>query len=121
MIDDHHFHLYFGGDSSYSRHFQGIGDHFDSIDVALLPVGPNEPRSAMKDAHLDVFESIQAFHDLKARCFIPMHWGTFRSGNDDFDYPIQILKKLWQQNEQSGCEMQVMKFGEAKNFGIEKS
>lgn len=85
--------IYFAGDTAYGDHFTQIAHEYPSIDVALMPIGPCEPKEWMLRTHMDVELSLQAFHDLKATHFIPMHWGTFPFGNDQFDAPIAQLKK----------------------------
>ncbi|EKD48665.1 MAG: hypothetical protein ACD_64C00192G0001 [uncultured bacterium] len=84
---------YFGGDTAYGAHFKQIAHEYGPIDVALLPIGPCEPKEWMLRTHMDVEHSLQAFEDLGAQHFIPMHWGTFPFGNDQFDEPIIQLKK----------------------------
>lgn len=106
--------IYFGGDSAYSKHFAQIGEKFKQIDVALLPIAPNQPRELVKYSHIDTQEAVQAFVDLKAKTFVPMHWGTFRFGIDKFDEPIKILKNHWK-NESFNLnpeQLKVLKFGQ---------
>jgi len=85
--------IYFAGDTAYGEHFKQIAHEYGSIDVALMPIGPCEPKEWMLKNHMDVERSMQAFQDLQASHFIPMHWGTFPFGNDQFDAPITQLKK----------------------------
>jgi L-ascorbate metabolism protein UlaG (beta-lactamase superfamily) len=47
---------------------------------------------------MDGIEAIKAFIDLKARIFIPIHWGTFRLGPDGFYDPIYLLQSEWQKH-----------------------
>lgn len=106
--------IYFAGDTSWGPHFEQIGQIFSDIDVALLPIAPGEPRSWMKSSHINAAEAVQAFIKLKARIFIPMHWGTFHLGFDDFYAPISLLKKSWQELrlELQNKQLKIMKFGE---------
>lgn len=99
MISSAHHKVYFAGDSAYDQHFQAINKQFGAIDVALMPIGPNEPRSLMHDAHLSSEEAVKAFLELEARHFIPMHWGTFMFGLDRFIEPIDRLLACWQEHE----------------------
>ncbi len=91
--------MYFAGDTAYASHFKAIAEHFPRIDVALLPIGPCEPRDWMRHTHLDAHDAVQAFIDLKAHHFIPMHWGTFGFGNDHMALPIKRLRHAWQERE----------------------
>lgn len=97
MIQAADFSIYFGGDTSWGNHFKQIGQEFKRIDVALLPIAPGEPRSWMKDTHINAQEAVQAFIDLQADMLIPMHWGTFHLGFDEFYGPIELLQHSWQQ------------------------
>lgn len=90
--------IYFAGDTAYAHHFANIGHHFPAIDVALMPVGPCEPHEWMAHTHVSAEQAGQAFLDLKARQFIPMHWGTFIFGYDHFEMPIERIKNWWQKN-----------------------
>ena len=93
--------IYFAGDTAYSKPcFSRIAHMFPKLDVVLMPVGPGEPRSLMKHAHVDADEAGQAFLDLNARHFIPMHWGTFAFGDDYFEAPLDKLQKWWLFNKE---------------------
>jgi L-ascorbate metabolism protein UlaG (beta-lactamase superfamily) len=98
MIECNGHTIYFAGDSTYSKHFTLIAQEFPRTDVALLPIGPCEPRSWLKHTHMDSQEAGQAFLDLNAKHFIPMHWGTFHFGAEPFDLPIIRLTTWWQSN-----------------------
>jgi L-ascorbate metabolism protein UlaG (beta-lactamase superfamily) len=105
--------LYFAGDSSYDTHFKEIANHFQKIDVAILPIAPNEPRHLMKNSHMDACEAGRAFLDLNAHILIPMHWGTFRLGTDTFNYPVKLLRKWWNHHCQKKlCRLMILKIGQ---------
>ena len=87
--------IYFAGDTAYTAHFSSIAKEFTPIDIALMPIGPIEPRDHMCHTHIGPEEAIEAFRELGARHFISMHWGTFAFGADAFDAPIHRLVKQW--------------------------
>lgn len=95
MIDAGSTTIYFGGDTAYEKHFSLIAKKFPKIDIALLPIGPVNPRDLMKDSHMGPEEAGQAFLDLKACVLIPIHWGTFALGTDCFLDPINGLLSWW--------------------------
>lgn len=114
MIQLGDYKIYFAGDTSWGPHFEAIGKEFDSIDIACLPIAPGEPKSWMKETHIDAQEAVKAFIKLKAKKLLPMHWGTFHLGFDDFYAPIKLLQQTWQELKQElkGKELKIMKFGE---------
>lgn len=118
MISSADTNIYFAGDTAYADHFKFIGKAFSSIDIALLPIGPNEPREFQYEAHTSAEEAVQAFLDLDARHFIPMHWGTFMFGIDSFLTPIQRLLAHWKQQEQALTQRQLWigKIGQQWSF-----
>lgn len=95
MISSDRQNIYFAGDSAYSEHFAKIAEKFHNIDIALMPIAPCEPREFVKDSHLNAEEAVQAFINLGAEKFIPMHWGTFKSNMDKFNDPINMLHNSW--------------------------
>ena len=105
--------IYFAGDTAYGPHFQAIATEFPSIDVAILPIGPCEPRESMKHAHMDTEEAMKAFEILKAKHFIPIHWGTFHFGNEPARLPIDRLMQGWRQvNLETKAILHVPKAGQ---------
>lgn len=109
--------IYIGGDTAYSKHFKVIGDALKKIDIAILPIGPCQPIRAMIDSHIDPQQALQAFLDLGATHFIPMHWGTFKQGLDNFDYAINTLNELWPTTiTDQDKQLHLVKFGETKQF-----
>jgi L-ascorbate metabolism protein UlaG (beta-lactamase superfamily) len=111
--------IYFAGDTAYGTHFKEIANEFPSINVALMPIGPCEPRKWMKHAHIDSVEACQAFLSLNAQHFIPMHWGTFHFGNEPCLLPITRLKQFWQEIPQlsSKAILHLPKAGEQIHVG----
>jgi len=111
--------IYFAGDSYYAPHFSEIAQQFPTIDVALLPVGPCEPRGWLEDFHLDGKEAGKAFLDLGAKKFVPMHWGTFAFGVEHFDAPVKMIQQWWKEHEAQlgGKQLCCVKVGEAVAFG----
>lgn len=110
-IDDSQ--IYFAGDTAYSYHFEAIAKEFSNISVALMPIGPCEPRKWMSNTHVSAEEAGQAFLDLQAQHFIPMHWGTFSFGTDHHEGPYERLMAWWhKQNFQDDKKLTVMKVGQ---------
>jgi L-ascorbate metabolism protein UlaG (beta-lactamase superfamily) len=110
--------VYFAGDTAYYQHFKYIAEQFSSIDVALMPIGPCEPRKFMKQTHLSAEEAGQAFLELGARHFVPMHWGTYPFGVDKALDPVERLIRWWNQNKEllSFKELHVLKVNQALKY-----
>ncbi|WP_138755263.1 MBL fold metallo-hydrolase [Paenibacillus sinopodophylli] len=82
--------IYFAGDSGYFQGFKEIGRRFE-VDVALLPIGAYEPEWFMAPQHITPEQALQAFDDLAAKWFVPMHFGTFKLADDT---PREALDRL---------------------------
>jgi len=82
--------IYFAGDSGYFQGFKEIGRRFP-VDVALLPIGAYEPEWFMAPQHITPEQALQAFDDLDAKWFIPMHYGAFKLADDT---PREALDRL---------------------------
>ena len=94
------FHLFFAGDTAYSRDFADIRAHFASrqtpeagggFDLALIPIGAYEPRWFMATQHVDPAESVQIHRDVGAKRSIGVHWGTFALTDEALDAPPAAL------------------------------
>ena len=77
------------GDTAYFDGFKEIGQRH-SIDVALLPIGAYDPPSG-REVHMNPEEAVQAFTELRARRFVPMHYGSFRLGYEPLEEPPERL------------------------------
>ena len=84
--------VYFGGDSGYFHGYAEIGEKYGPIDVAALPIGAFRPVWFMGPMHMSPRQAIIAMDDLKAKNFIPIHWGTFDLADDLLDEPPRMLK-----------------------------
>lgn len=95
-------HLFFAGDTAYSKDFSDIRQHFarahtpelgGGFDLALLPIGAYEPRWFMKDQHVNPEEAVQIFHDLGCKRAMAVHWGTFQLTDEALDEPPRALAR----------------------------
>ncbi|MCE0483634.1 MAG: MBL fold metallo-hydrolase [Methylacidiphilales bacterium] len=81
--------IYHCGDSAYFSGFREIGRRL-SPEIALLPIGAYEPPS-FRDVHMGPEQAVQAFHELKSKTFVPMHYGTYRLSYEPMHEPAQRL------------------------------
>ena len=118
MIEYQNKKIYFAGDSTTSPYFAEIEKLFPNIDIAIMPLGPNEPRNLMKHSHISSKESVEAFIELNAKQFIPMHWGTYQTGCDEFETPINLLKEAWSEYKDQLIhkKLHIVKCGEQIDF-----
>jgi L-ascorbate metabolism protein UlaG (beta-lactamase superfamily) len=91
MIESPARNLYFGGDSAYFVGYREFGRLFSRIDLALLPCGASAPRWFMHQAHSNVTEMFLAFEQLKARCLVPIHWGSIPLGFEPPAWPVKQI------------------------------
>jgi L-ascorbate metabolism protein UlaG (beta-lactamase superfamily) len=98
MIESNNFFCYFAGDTAYGPHFKEIAHYFPKIDVALMPIGPTYEQGGKKShSHVNAQEAIDAFVELKAQCFVPMHYGTVFVSKDMLINPLQQMQAYWKE------------------------
>ena len=103
--------IYFGGDSGYCAYPKQAGELFANIDIAMIGVGAYYPAFMMKDVHTSPHDALQAFHDVKAKTFVPMHYGTFDLADEPLGEPYRILKQLEAENKING-DLKMLDVGE---------
>lgn len=103
VIEYHGMTVYFGGDTAFNREdFEKAAARFPHIDLALLPIGPIEPRSIMESMHEDPEEAVQAFEILHAKYMIPIHYDTFVNSVDQVgDAPRALDRAVAERGLQS--------------------
>lgn len=104
--------IYFAGDSGYFIGYREIGRLYPGIDFALMPATAFHPRWFMHYSHMDTDEMIDAFHDLKARYFIPTQWGTFHLGDEPPGLPALDLKQRIAERNLDPSRFLIMDIGE---------
>ena len=87
--------IYHSGDTASFGGFAEIGRRFPDLDAAMLPIGGYEPAWFMEHYHLNPEQAGQAFVEVGARHFIPMHWGTFQLTDESLCEPIDRMQAWW--------------------------
>ncbi|NQX61473.1 MBL fold metallo-hydrolase [Paenibacillus qinlingensis] len=104
--------IYFAGDSGYFEGFREIGAKFPGIGYALMPIGAYEPEWFMGMQHVSPEEAVQAFLDVGAKQFIPMHYGAFRLADDTPKEALDRLLADWQRRDLDASLLRLLKHGE---------
>lgn len=99
--------IYFAGDTAVGKHFKEIGEFFPNIDIALMPIGAYRPDFIMRNAHISPWEALDLFTDLKAKLFIPMHYGTYDLSDEPLGEPYRVM-----QEEQKNYNIKILDIGE---------
>lgn len=102
--------IYFCGDSAYGSHFKEIGDLMGPFDYCLMPIGAYQPEYLMHRSHTHPEEAVQAFHDLKGKTFIPMHYGTYDLSDEPLGEPYRWIKRLESEGKIRG-ELRLLDIG----------
>lgn len=85
--------IYFAGDTAYHTHFRDAKEILPPLNHAFLPIGAYKPEFIMKPSHTSPEEAIQAFRDLGAKHFVPMHYATYDLANEPISEPARILRE----------------------------
>jgi len=118
-------HLFYAGDTAYSRDFCDIRERFarrqgpaagGGFDIALLPIGAYEPRWFMAGQHVNVEEAIKIHRDLNAKCSLGVHWGTFELTDEPLDEPPKLLSVLSRECNLRPDEFVVVAIGETRHI-----
>lgn len=115
ISDDYRF--LFVGDSGYSPDFEEIGERFGPFDLAAIPIGHYAPRWYLHAMHLDPEEAVLVHRDVRARCSVAIHWGTFPlPGDDPLDEPPKRLRAALLEAGISQRDFSVMQHGETRHL-----
>lgn len=92
VVRDASHSIFFSGDSGYAKHFKEIGDKYGPFDLVFIENGQYDP--AWRDVHMLPEDVIQAVLDLRAKAFVPIHWGMFCLAPHQWFEPIENIYKL---------------------------
>jgi L-ascorbate metabolism protein UlaG (beta-lactamase superfamily) len=81
---------------------------YPQIDYAILGIGAYEPEWFMEDNHSSPTKAYQAFKDLNAKYFIPMHYGTFDLSDEPLGKPQRELEEIKRASQDSGIIIPVL-------------
>lgn len=105
--------VWFAGDTGYNQvDFKQIGQRFELVDVALIPIGAYAPRDFMHLYHVNVEEAVQIHKDVNSQFSIGMHWGAFPLTAEPVMEPPQKLEQLTQAGELTSGEFVTLAIGE---------
>ncbi|MEY4615250.1 MAG: hypothetical protein RJB66_210 [Pseudomonadota bacterium] len=104
--------VYFAGDTGYGPHFKMIKDRVGDIELSLLPIGAYEPRSFMKDQHMNPEDAVKAHLDLNCKKSFAIHFEVFQLTDEGFDEPRKALREELQKANLSADAFFLPKLGE---------
>lgn len=107
--------LYFVGDTGYFSGFKQIADRF-KIDTVFMPIGAYEPEWFMAVSHINPEDSVKAFLELRAKTFVPMHYGAYRLADDTGPEALARLYRAWEHQQLPKEQLKVLLLGET--FGL---
>ena len=103
--------VYFVGDTGYHAHFREIGERF-AIDYVLMPIGAYEPEWFMHKQHVTPEEAVQAYEELGAKHFIPMHYDAYHLADDTPQEALERLLRRWDDGYAGRERLHVLRRGE---------
>ncbi|MFT6903429.1 MAG: N-acyl-phosphatidylethanolamine-hydrolyzing phospholipase D [Oleiphilaceae bacterium] len=116
------FSIWFAGDTGYNDiQFKEIGDHFQKIDLSLIPIGAYAPRWFMKQQHVNPAEAVLIHEDVKSKQSIGMHWGTFQLTAEEIDAPKKELEVALKTRNISNEDFQTLAIGETFRYKVTKT
>jgi L-ascorbate metabolism protein UlaG (beta-lactamase superfamily) len=109
--------IYFAGDSAYAPFFREVRRRLGPIDLALLPIGADEPRWFMRSVHMNPGEAVQAHLDLESAASVAMHFGTFQLTTEGIDEPVRALEQARLAQHVAPSTFKAIGFGESVRVG----
>lgn len=115
VVDHPKTRFFFSGDGGYGGHFKHIGEKFGPFDIAFIENG--QYNLDWKPMHMMPEESAQAYFDLRAKAFMPIHWCMFNMSVHNWYDPINAISKI---AKERGIRLVTPKLGELVTLGEPK-
>ncbi len=116
VLQSKNHNIYFSGDSGYDTHFKDIGKKYGPFDVAFIESGQYNKK--WEEVHLLPEQSVQAYKDLKAKKFFPIHWAMFVLAMHSWYEPME---KLFAMSKENNINLVVPKIGQMVNLSHDYS
>jgi len=109
------FTIYYAGDSGPQEPmFREIGRRW-KIDVAILPLGPEQPRWIMRINHMNGKKVLHAFETLGAAHLIPVHHSTIIQSYDPLGEPRRSFSEMIKSRPDADA-IHLLFFGQQASF-----
>ena len=86
LVGDQH-RVYYSGDTGLFDAMTEIGQRFGPFDVAMIEAGQYD--ADWPDWHLGPEQSVLSAQRVRAKAFIPVHWGLFRLAHHGWTEPVE--------------------------------
>lgn len=107
--------VYFAADSGWGPHFEEIGRRFGPFRLSMLPVGAFRPRWFMSGVHIGPEEAVEAHKVVRSEVSVPIHYGTFRLGDDGEEEAVELLREILANEPDPKPEFWVLAHGEGRS------
>ncbi|MEV0195433.1 MBL fold metallo-hydrolase [Nonomuraea sp. NPDC050691] len=108
--------VYFAGDTGYGERLAQIGERYQGLDLALMPVGGYDPHWFAKAAHVNPAEAVRGCLDVGARRMATMHWGTFVLSSEPLLAPVEQARAEWEAHGLAREDLWDLAVGESRAF-----
>ncbi len=113
VIESERGNIYFAGDTGFSDVFSALRQRFESIRLALLPIGAYEPEWFMGPVHMTPEQAVEAREILGALTAMGIHFGTFALADDGETDPMDRLRHALSRRE-DGSHFWTLSEGEGR-------
>ncbi len=86
--------IYFAGDTGFGSFVHDIAARFQSVELALIPIGAYEPAWMMQPVHTNPDEALRMHDILHAKHSLGIHHGTFRLTDEPQEEPRERIELL---------------------------
>lgn len=121
VIKYKNFKTFFVGDSAYGDIYKGIGERFQGIDLALIPIGAYKPNWFMLPVHMSPKQAIEVHRDLRAKKSLAMHFGTFAMADEGQGGAERDLLEALEMSEFSDQDFVIPDEGSTYSFLVDKA
>jgi N-acyl-phosphatidylethanolamine-hydrolysing phospholipase D len=117
VYEYHGLSVYFGGDTAFDpEDFKASRQHFPNLNLALLPICPNQPRNFMQRTHMGPSQALDAFTLLGAERMVPIHFDTFINSDDAPGECPRLLREDARQRKLDNDTVAILGIGEQRVF-----
>ena len=117
VYEYHGLSVYFGGDTAFdAEDFKETRQRFRNLNLALVPICPNQPRDFMQRTHMGPSQALDAFTLLGAERMVPVHFDTFINSDDAPGECPRLLRQTALARKIDEDKVAILEIGEERVF-----